>query len=538
MNLRLPAHPVLTCADSLAFEKRLLGDDPEAEWRAMNAAGEGVADSLLRDMRELRTVAHRPRFLILVGKGHNGGDAVVAARRLLKTFPTARAWLWPVAPWEDCRPNVRRARDDLLDLAEKRVREMPPASALATSEALAAALDEAAGPTGFHACLEGLLGMQFRPPLREPIATLLALLDTRVDLGQRAAVDLPAGLGDESAPLSFRADYTYAAGIVKAPLLAPENASRVGRIRYVDVGFFDGDFRPEPSSVPKEENPPLEALPGSAIRVLRRLRPARCDKRDFGHLLLLGGSRAYPGAVLMAAKAALRSGVGLLTVFAPESLHSAFAAALPEAMWTPMPETPDGNLSLEGRALVAEKLSRATAMVAGPGLGPERESHVLLNEILKDFSGPAVLDADALRPEIVRDVPAPERLVLTPHAGEFARLAGEETPAGPRAYSAANGGPTVVLKGPNTRTCSPAREVVNLSGGPLLARGGSGDLLAGIVGSLAARPAFAQDLFAAAALGVLWHGRAADALARQHGQEAVLATEVLDYLSFSLRNDF
>ena len=537
--MELPAHPVLTCAEAIDFEKRLFGDDPEAEWRAMNAAGEAAADSLLRDMRELRTVAHRPRFLILVGKGHNGGDAVVAARRLLKTFPTARAWLWPVAPWEDCRSNVQRARKDLLELAEKRVRELPPVSSLASSEALAAALEEAVGSTGFHACLDGLLGMQFRPPLREPIATLLSILDVREDLGQRAALDLPTGLGDESDSLSFRADYVYATGIVKAPLLAPENASRVGRIRYLDLGFFDGDPSFNITSPPDEKDRPLlEVLPGSAIRILRRLRPALCDKRDFGHLLLIGGSRRYPGALLMAAKAALRSGAGLLTVFVPESLHSAFAAALPEAMWTPMPETPDGNLSLEGRALVAEKLCRATALVAGPGLGMERESHVLVTEILKDFSGPAILDADALRPEIVREDHAPERLVLTPHAGEFARLAGEDTSVGPRAYASATGVSAVVLKGPNTRICSSDREVVNISGGPLLARGGSGDLLAGIVGSLAARPAFAQDLFAAASLGVLWHGRAADALARQHGQEAVLVTEILDYLSFALRNDF
>ena len=110
----------------------------------------------------------------------------------------------------------------------------------------------------------------------------------------------------------------------------------------------------------------------------------------------------FPGAALMAAKAATRSGVGLLTAFVPESLQPSFAAALPEAMWVPMPETPDGGLALEGRALVVEKLSRATALVAGPGLGTERETQVLLSEILKAFDGPAVLDADALQPEIYR----------------------------------------------------------------------------------------------------------------------------------------
>jgi NAD(P)H-hydrate epimerase len=236
----------------------------------------------------------------------------------------------------------------------------------------------------------------------------------------------------------------------------------------------------------------------------------------------------------MAAKAATRSGVGLLTAFVPESLQPSFAAALPEAMWVPMPETPDGGLALEGRGVVVEKLSRATALVAGPGLGTERETQVLLLELLKEFDGPAVFDADALQPEVIAEAPKPERLALTPHAGEFSRLAGKSD-ACPRAYSGKIGC-TTVLKGPFTRICSAECELFNVSGGPVLARGGSGDLLAGIIGSLAARGD--RPLFDVAALGVLWHGRAADALARQHGQEAVNATELLDYLSFSLRNDF
>ena len=528
MSEVLVTHPLLTCSEALAFERNLLDDDAEAEWQAMNAAGVGVADSLLRDMRELRTIPHRPRFLFLVGKGHNGGDALVAAKRLLRSIPTARACLWPVQPWDACKPNVQRARDELLELAAKRVEELEPLSTLASPENIEATLDQAVHGDGFHACLDGFLGMQFRPPVREPLSHLLGFLNDQADLGLRASVDLPSGVGDETDPSPFRADFTYATGIAKAPLLDPANAQFVGRIRYVDVGFFDGAKQPKSVASAKE------ILPGTAIRTLRKLRPAHCDKRDFGHLFLLAGSRAYPGAALMAAKAAIRSGVGLLTAFVPESLQPSFAAALPEAMWVPMPETPDGGLALEGRGLVVEKLSRATALVAGPGLGSERETQVLLSEILKEFDGPAVLDADALQPEVIAEDPKPERLALTPHAGEFSRLSGESV-ACPRAYSEKIGCATV-LKGPFTRICSAERELFNVSGGPVLARGGSGDLLAGIVGSLAARGD--RSLFDAAALGVLWHGRAADALARQHGQEAVNATELLDYLSFSLRNDF
>ena len=528
MSLDLLTHPFLTCSEALAFEKALLGGDEEAEWRAMTRAGEGVADFFLRDMRELRSIPQGPRFLALVGKGHNGGDALVVMRRLMKSIPTIRGCLWPIEPWDVCRPNVRRALEELRELASKRLTEIEPASTLETRDRMEAALEKACAERGFTGCVDGLLGMQCKPPVREPAGGVIEIVNGRSDLGVRMAVDLPSGVGDESDVAPFRADFTYATGIAKSPLLDPANTEAVGRIRYVDVGFFDDSLQPEAPS--RHE----EILPGNAIRVLRKLRSPHCDKRDFGHLFLLAGSRTYPGAVLMAAKAAARSGVGLLTAFVPESLQPAFAAALPEAMWVPMPETPDGGLALEGRGLIVEKLSRATALVAGPGLGTERESHVLLAEILKTFDGPAILDADALQPEIVNEVPKPERLVLTPHAGEFARLAGGPDVC-PRAYSGELGCVTV-LKGSLTRICSGEREVVNVSGGPILARGGSGDLLAGIIGSLAAR--HQQNLFSAAALGVLWHGRAADVLARQHGQEGVTITEILDYFSFSLRNDF
>ena len=93
----LPADPILSCEESLAFEKSFFEGDEEREWKAMNQAGEALGDSFLRDMRELRTIPHHPRILVLVGKGHNGGDALIAVKRMLRTIPTARAVVWPSA---------------------------------------------------------------------------------------------------------------------------------------------------------------------------------------------------------------------------------------------------------------------------------------------------------------------------------------------------------------------------------------------------------------------------------------------------------
>ena len=133
-------------------------------------------------------------------------------------------------------------------------------------------------------------------------------------------IEVPTGVGAENAPVAFRADFTYATGIVKEPVLRAAAAPSVGRLRYLDLGFFDAA---EPSLVHQH------ALTADVLDPLRELRPAGCDKRTFGHLLIVAGSRAMPGAALMATLAALRSGVGLVTAVVPESVAAALAARAP-----------------------------------------------------------------------------------------------------------------------------------------------------------------------------------------------------------------
>jgi NAD(P)H-hydrate epimerase len=161
--------------------------------------------------------------------------------------------------------------------------------------------------------------------------------------------------------------------------------------------------------------------------------------------LVLGGSQDYPGAVLMTVLAAVRSGVGLVTAFVPESLVPSFAARAPEAMWVGCPVTPEGGIALEAESLIRRRLDRAQAWVIGPGLGREPETRALVASLVKQSAVPLVLDADALQPELVGLGAAPR--ILTPHAGEFARIAGGKTPR----EMAGSPGTTVVLKGPVTQ---------------------------------------------------------------------------------------
>ena len=157
----------------------------------------------------------------------------------------------------------------------------------------------------------------------------------------------------------------------------------------MDLGFFESSRESDFADCPK-------ILRSSALPVLRKLRPVHSDKRDYGHLLGIAGSRELGGAAMMCARAALRSGVGLLTFCIPESLHPSFVASCPEAMWVPLPETPNGGLALEGLGKVRQFLDRADALVMGPGIGMEEESHALIREVAKLFSKPVLLDADAL----------------------------------------------------------------------------------------------------------------------------------------------
>ncbi len=474
----------------------------------MKRAGRAVATAVLRDFAEIGGFPSTGRILVLVGKGHNGGDALIAAQAISERVPGARIEVHFVFGERALRPLAARAWRELAQAAPDRVTIV---------RSLAAA------PPAIDLCLDGVFGFQFRAPADDRVTALFTRVNA-LPIRLRAAVDLPsAGL--------CRADFTYATGSVKFPAL---DSASAGRVRYLDLGFFASD---SPGAA--------RLLTRAVLAPLATLRPAVCDKRTFGHVCVLGGSRDYPGAVLMTVLAALRSGAGLVTAFVPESLAPAYAARAPEAMWVGWPETPAGGLALEGEYLLRAKLERATALILGPGLGREPETLALARNIASTSPVPLVLDADALQPEIVAAGPAPR--ILTPHAGELTRIEGAKL-AAPT---------TIVAKGPVTKIWSrqagelpalePAARTRNPGpaptstaecyhscfGGPVLARGGSGDLLAGLIGGLLAQSP--QDALLAAARGVVWHGLAAEALARAHGQTAVSVTQLLDFLPAALR---
>jgi len=498
-----PSQPIFSCAEAAACEHRLFAGDEAREGPAMERAGGAVAEAVLRDFLEIGGFPAAGRVLVLAGKGHNGGDALIAARRLLEKFPLARADVVFVFGERGIRPLAQRAWRELGHAARGRVVAIPESG-------LAPAYD---------LCLDGIFGFQFRPPVPRAVALFLGRVNA-LAVGLRAAVDLPSGLGGAGAPgkAIFRADFTYATGSVKRPVVEEASAPWVGRLRYLDLGFFPGEAG----------KPDLRILTPEVLAPLRALRASSSDKRTYGHLFLVGGSRGYPGAILMSVLSALRSGVGLLTAAVPESLAPSFAARAPEAMWVGLPETPEGGLALEGRRLLLSRLERASALAVGPGLGRDPESLALIREVVAASSLPLVIDADALQPDIVDAGGA--RRILTPHQGEWERI----NPARRRArHTQAWREAVVVHKGPLTAVAAGSARYLSPFGGPVLARGGSGDVLTGLTGGLLAQTP--GDPLLAACRGVVWHGRAADALAQAHGQTSVQVTQLLEYLPQALR---
>jgi NAD(P)H-hydrate epimerase len=525
MSSSLPMNPILTCAEAKAWEQSLLGDEVEKSYAAMQRAGAGVGVAILRDFVQWRPLPRDPKVLVLAGPGHNGGDALLAAQEILRARPRGQATVIFLEPVEKLKPLAKRAWEELAKH-----------SGVEAQAADSLSIEKYAGQWNrWDITLDGLYGMGFRPPLPDNAQKLITVLNQISGaLGFRAAVDVPSGVGEKPANLAFMADFTYATGIAKTPLFEAANAKWVGRIRYIDLGFFDQ--RGQGDKILTRQTQDFILLP-AALNWLGRLRDSASDKRTYGKVLIVSGSRAYPGAQMLNVLGALRAGAGLVTALTPAAHAAAFAAERPEAMWRACAEETDGS---QGAATLAEARilwKDATAVLAGSGLGKGEKTQQMLLALVRECPSPLVLDADALTPEVLAAVTQRPMdfgsVILTPHAGEYERLGGKGVEL--REFCAKHK-VVVVCKGPVTRIANAKGVWCSTFGGPVLARGGSGDILAGIIAAL-----LAQDLGSAtnaANCGVVWHGLAADALARERGETAVFTAELANFMPAALRNDW
>ena len=508
--------PILSCRQAETVESELLRDESE-NWSAIMRAGTGCAARFLDEFGA--RLPERPRILALIGKGHNGADASVAAREIIAKFPGAKIAA-AHAPEGEMRKLALRAFRQLESSApDMEKMDLSALPALASRRA------------SFDIMIEGLVGMNFRPPAKPHIQDAIRAAN-EIEASVKISMDIPAGAseGAEAAPV-FRADATYANGIAKSPLFEERNLKFAGRIRYVDTGFFEAG---SPAARQFEAEAAEFIARPKMLAKLNALRNAQSDKRTYGHLWIFAGSERFPGAAMLNAAAAVRAGVGIVTAFVPKSLVPGFAAALPSAIWAGCEVGESGQMLPENLKLL-EGMKPPTAILAGSGLTSAEEAREFVAGALAKFPEvPRVLDADAITPQLAK-VERRAPLLMTPHAGEFLRLA-------PRAddeclrIACKEYGAHIALKGHITRVCGGGAITRCTEGGPILSRGGSGDVLAGICGALAGRTDLemkdGEEILCCASM---WLGLAAECAFAEFGENAATGKEVADRLGGALK---
>jgi NAD(P)H-hydrate epimerase len=271
-----------------------------------------------------------------------------------------------------------------------------------------------------------------------------------------------------------------------------------------------------------------------------RPRPADANKGSFGHVLVVAGSRGMSGAAVLCASAALRGGAGLVYLAVAESILPLVAVANPCYLTVPLPQDDQGRLAVAAQAELLDLVRSNTVAAVGPGLGRSDGLSALVRSVLEQKT-PLILDADALnalagRVDALKQHAGP--VVLTPHPGEFARLLGCDVPTVQARRQelavrfAAENGVVVVLKGHGTVVTDGRRVYVNPTGNPGMAKGGTGDVLTGLIAALIGQ---GLEPFAAAQLGVYLHGRAGDLARDDLGETSLIASDLLDYLPRAFR---
>jgi hydroxyethylthiazole kinase-like uncharacterized protein yjeF len=493
--------PVYEAAEMRAVDAWAIQEQGVPSLDLMERAGIGLA-------RVAAHVAAPGRARIVIGKGNNGGDGLVAARLLRADGHEVD--VLSVAPLDELR-------GDALANLEQLPGETPQPFAPERLEASGVIVD-------------ALLGTGFEGVARDPVAGAIAAIN-----GAGAPVvacDVPSGVDASTGAVEGEA--------VRALATATFHGSKVGL--HIEPGrSHAGDVEVVDIFVPRGAPAPRTAgLISERVLSLYPRRRRRGSKFDSGVVVVVGGSAGLTGAPTMAARSASRAGAGYVQVAVPESAQAAIDMRLLEQMSRGLPEH-EGAHSPAGVVVAEEMAERAGAVVLGPGLGRDEGAAEFARAVAVGVTTPLLIDADGLnahaeRLELLRARSAPT--VLTPHEGELGRLLGlsseeigEQRLA--RAREAAElSGAVVLLKGDDTIVAAPGGPVAVSPGAtPALATAGTGDVLSGLVGALLAK---GLPAFEAAALGTLAHALAGKAAAERHGADHVVAGDVIDALPYGL----
>jgi hydroxyethylthiazole kinase-like uncharacterized protein yjeF len=470
------------------------------------------------------------RVTVLCGRGNNGGDGMMTAR-LLAAAGLEVTTLLLGAP-EGFGSDVATAWGELLASAGRgAVRVVQTAEDLKKSD------------RALHAdvLIDAVVGTGFKPPLKG--LALSALEWVKNSAAPVVSIDLPSGWAADSTSATA-GDVVFPSAAV-ITFTAPKPAHVFGQLTKA------WDQPVVVAAIGSPEKAIRSTLgiqwAGAAMDMVKTPRAAASNKGNFGHVLVVGGAVGRSGAPSMTSLAALRSGAGLVTAAVPAAVLDRVSAFAAELMTWPLPASADGGISLESLVpeAIAALVKGMTVLAIGPGLGQATDTVKFVTGLLAGTKIPAVIDADALnilatKPVLLAKLAKGRTVVLTPHPGEMARLAGM-TVAEVQANRLEVGrkfvkefGVTLVLKGARTLVVHPdGRVAVNTTGNPGMAKGGSGDLLTGLVAGLMAQ--YPDHVDKAVEAAVYLHGLAADFAVHARDEHTLLATDGLQQLSRAFR---
>lgn len=492
---------ILTCTQQKEADAYTIANNDILSINLMEKAASLIANEICKRWDQ----SHR--IVVFAGAGNNGGDAVAVARMLFTKNYNVEVYLFNIKGTisEDCMTNIKRLQECGFTAYHEISNSFDP-------------------PKLFEedVVIDGLFGSGLNKPLSGGFASVVQYINA--SSAQVVSIDLPSGLmGEDNSNNSrqniIHADLTLSIQLPKLAFLFPENEDIVGEWKLLDIGISPEFIR--------QADTPYIITEAQDVSQLIKPRKRFAYKNNFGHALLIAGSNGMAGASVLAARACLRSGTGLLTVHVPVCNHDILQTAVPEAIVQ--------NDVHELYFAEPVDLDNYQAIAIGPGIGQEEETALATLDQLADCYIPAVLDADAInilsshRNYLNR---LPKGSILTPHIGELERIIGKCNNSFERLTKAKELAAYLqcymVVKGAYTVVITPqGKFYFNPTGNPGMATGGSGDVLTGIILALLAQGYQPEN---AARLGVYVHGLAGDIACRRMGEISLTASDIIDAL--------
>lgn len=514
----------VSIAEMVHIDNQTIEEDCVPGAFLMDWAGEQLALEI-RKVYDF-TVIKPDNVIFFAGKGNNGGDAFVAAKYLAQWGIPSDIYL--VAPSNSIQGDAYFYLSEISQYDSIKIHSY-------TKDVETLQPFRSARP-GNMIVVDALLGTGVVGDPRDKYKDAIGLINQMGENNYVIAVDIPSGLdGDtgKSSQTTVRADLTVSMAYPKKGFLENDALEYVGRLEVVDIGM---ERKP---AARKEDT--KEFLSRFDIQTMFSRRPRISHKGTYGKVLIIGGARGFSGAPALSSMAALKSGVGLVSVLVPKSIASAVSTICPEAMVHWGEETADGALSCDALLQSKLDLKQFDAILVGPGMTVCEDTKQMLQELLNTTSVPVVLDADALNIISMDSSILNEggKYVMTPHAGELARLIDTsiDNVVSKRFSSLMTAvhkyNSSVILKGSGTIIAlNGGKRYMNLNGNPGMATAGAGDVLAGLMAGLIPQIGLNNAICAS----VFLHGLAGDIAAFKLGQMSVTATSIAEEISTALQD--